>query len=76
VFDGGGQTEIVHDGKNGFLWKTIPELVEKTTQLIRKKDSLSSLRSEAKKQSQDFSVQRFCYLFDGLLRDITKHHSI
>ena len=76
VFAGGGQTDIVHDGKNGFLWKTVPELLEKSAQLIRKKDSLSSLRFEAKKRSQDFSVQRFCYLFDGLLRDITKHHSI
>ncbi|MBI3343052.1 glycosyltransferase, partial [Candidatus Gottesmanbacteria bacterium] len=30
VFAGGGQPEIVEDGKNGFLWDTIDELLEKT----------------------------------------------
>lgn len=70
VFAGGGQPEIVEDGKNGFLWKTIDELLDKTDKRITNETTTETIRRNAIKRSHDFSVSAFCKAFDGLLEEI------
>lgn len=71
VFAGGGQPEIVEDGKNGFLWKTIDELLEKTKKIIADTKVHEALRKNAEQKSQAFNVSVFCEAFDDLLYEIT-----
>lgn len=71
VFAGGGQSEIVEDGKDGFLWSTIDELLEKTNNVIINKHATAILQKNAVEKSKQFSVSRFCDAFDGLLPKIT-----
>lgn len=70
VFAGGGQPEIVEDGKNGFLWSSIDELLEKTNQVIMNKTAGATLQKHAIERSKQFSVSRFCDAFDGLLEGV------
>ncbi len=70
VFAGGGQPEIVKDSKNGFLWKTLDELLEKTNQVITRKPVTATLQKHAQLTSEEFSVSRFCNAFDRLLYEI------
>lgn len=60
VIHAGGQTEIVEDGKNGFLWQTKEELIKKTLQLTEKKNLWQELSNRAKERVKDFSAERFC----------------
>ncbi|MEK9143671.1 MAG: glycosyltransferase family 4 protein [Patescibacteria group bacterium] len=71
VFAGGGQPEIVEDGKNGFLWETTGELLEKTNNVIINKNIAATLQKNAIEKSKQFSVSRFCDAFDGLLDGIS-----
>lgn len=71
VFAGGGHPEIVDNGKNGFLWKSISELVEKTTMVMSQKNTFVTLQKNAVVKSIQFSVSRFCDDFDALLSKIT-----
>lgn len=59
VINAGGQTEIVDDGKNGFLWNKIEELVEKTNLLINKPELMGRMSKEAVKKSTNFSKDHF-----------------
>lgn len=63
VFNGGGQPEIVTDNKNGFLWETEKEWIEKTLRLINDQKLMEKMSSNAKSKSQEFSKKRF---FDHL----------
>lgn len=71
VFAAGGQSEIVEDAKNGYLWHTTDELIRRTVWLIQNKDSLTTMRKAAMKKAQEFSTERFCLSFDRLLDGIT-----
>lgn len=71
VFAGGGQTEIVEDGNNGFLWKTLDELLEKTNQVISDKNIAATLQKNAKETSNRFSTSRFFDAFDEVLSNIS-----
>lgn len=70
VFAGGGQREIVDEGKNGFLWKTTGELLEKTSEIIINKKLTVTLQKNAIHTGKKFSVSRFCGAFDHLLYEI------
>jgi len=59
VIDAGGQREIVSDGVNGFLWKNLDELGEKTLKLINNPDLLKSLSRKAFERSKDFDEESF-----------------
>lgn len=59
VFSGGGQLEIVTNGKNGYFWKTEEELLTKTIKLIEDNNLLNILRKEAIKRSKDYSQDNF-----------------
>ena len=55
VFSGGGQTEIITDGTNGFLWTTENDWKEKTFSLINNDKLLDKMSQLAKEKSKDFS---------------------
>ena len=71
VYDGGGQREIVEDGKSGFLWRTPTELIEKTMNVIEDEELRESLRRSATMRAKDFDEKKFCSAFDALLATIT-----
>ena len=70
VFAGGGQPEIVDNGKNGFLWSSIEELVDKTTMVMTQKNIIEVMGKNAVVKSKQVSVTRFCDDFDALLTKI------
>lgn len=67
VFDGGGQTEIVTDGVNGYTWKTKKELIDKTMIAIKEG---STLREKIIRRAKDFSKDVFNQAFDNLLKSL------
>ena len=67
VYNGGGLTEIVREGKDGYLWTTTEELIRKTTKAIHEKTALAVQR-----RAQQFSEKIFAASFDKLLATITK----
>lgn len=67
VINAGGQAEIVEDGKNGFLWNTVEELIEKTQQLIKSEELLEKMSKEAVKRAGKFAGDRFCKELDRIL---------
>lgn len=60
VINAGGQSEIVRDKDNGFLWEKVDELIEKTHLLAVDKDLYQQLSERAVESSQRFSKERFC----------------
>jgi len=68
VYAGGGQLEIVDEGKNGFLWHTETELINKTTQIIRNKTNTTSLVSNAINTAKQFSQDQFIHEFQKYIR--------
>jgi glycosyltransferase involved in cell wall biosynthesis len=70
VFNGGGQSDIISGGKNGFLWLTKEELYKKTLIAMKKTDVTRKIIREAKKTSAGFSKDRFTHEFDILLKRI------
>jgi len=67
VINAGGQTEIVKDGYNGYLWNSVDELVTKTHQLARDHAHMSELSKQAIIDSQNFSKERFCEELNHLI---------
>ena len=61
VINAGGQREIVEDGKNGFLWNTQDELIEKTNELIQNTKLWKEMSKAAIQRTQVFGgIDRFC----------------
>lgn len=60
VINAGGQKEIVEEGKNGLLWNTIDELVQKTNELIKNQKLWKKLSEGAIERSKYFAGDRFC----------------
>ena len=60
VINAGGQPEIVQDGKNGFLWNTTEELMQKTKKLIKNNKLREEMSKEASQSAKMFSKERFC----------------
>lgn len=55
----GGIPEIVDNGVNGFLWKTIDELISKTQKLIENPDTLNLMSQQSLLNCQQFSKDNF-----------------
>lgn len=70
VFNGGGLTEIIDNGENGYLWDSPEELVEKSLYLMKDVTMRSKLQKKAIADSQKFSKEIFTREFDLLLRNI------
>jgi len=60
VFNAGGQKEIVENKKNGYLWDTLKELMEKTEELIKNEKLLIKMSEKAIEKAGNFSRERFC----------------
>lgn len=71
VFAGGGQTEIIHDGANGFLWRSTKELLSKTSLLIYDTKEQQRIRDAAVARAMDFQESKFTQSFDNLIVNIT-----
>lgn len=60
VINGGGQKEIVEDGKTGFLWDNLDMLKEQTITLTKNPDLLGKLSKSARERANFFAGDRFC----------------
>ena len=67
VFAGGGQTEIVEDGINGYTWKTEKELADKTLMAMSVGNMMSK---KVTQRAKDFSKNIFNQAFDSLLTSL------
>lgn len=67
AINAGGQKEIVQNGKNGFLWDTTNELIEKTNILVRNNKLWEKMSNEATIRAKIFSKERFCKELDTIL---------
>ncbi len=59
VISAGGQKEIVNEGKNGFLWNTEEEFIEKTQQVMSNPGLQNTLAKNAKLKWKEFNKEEF-----------------
>lgn len=59
VFNAGGQKEIVTDSKNGYLWNTEKELIDKTILLSKDAKLLNMLSERARESARNYSSEIF-----------------
>lgn len=59
VVSKGGLPEIVEEGKTGYLWQTIDDLVSKTSLLINSPQLLKEMSAASLQKSQRFSKSKF-----------------
>lgn len=60
VFNGGGQSEIIKPGVNGYLFNDIQDLVTTTHTVVHKKHSQKKILSQnAVKDSEKYGIQKF-----------------
>ena len=67
VIKKGGQKEIVEEGKNGLLWTTKTQLLEKTLTLINNPGQMETLSKNAIKNSKRFSTQKFFQEYEKII---------
>ncbi|MDO4568932.1 MAG: glycosyltransferase family 4 protein [Planctomycetia bacterium] len=70
VFHAGGLPEIVHHGRDGILWSTIPELVKTTFNLIYDPEYVESMRENALKNSTNYNDAAFRARLAHVLRGV------
>ena len=70
VLGRGGQPEIVHHGKNGFLWLSNEELKSYTKKLIRNENLRKKMSETAVYDSRKYNKKSFNNKLEGLLKDI------
>lgn len=68
IFDGGGHKEIVEDSKNGYLWSSLDELVEKTSALISNNKQFHMFEINAKEKAGYYNVKNFEEKVFGILK--------
>lgn len=68
VINRGGQTEIVEDGKNGFLWDDLEKLQKDTLKLIEDEKLRDLMGEEALRKSRMFSKTEFAKQIIELVR--------
>jgi glycosyltransferase involved in cell wall biosynthesis len=67
VFAGGGQTEIVSHGIDGFQWKTEDELILYTKKLMIDNFLISDMSQQTTKKSLQFTTEIFCQKLNKLI---------
>lgn len=60
VINAGGQREIVENGKSGFLWNSLGELLDKTKDLIMGEELWRRMSGSAIERSKIFNQNKFC----------------
>ena len=68
VINKGGIPEIVDNGVNGFLWKNIDELIEKTKKLIDDEDLTNRMSQQSLINCRQFSKDNFEKKFLGIIQ--------
>ena len=59
AYDAGGHKEIIRDGKNGYLFNSVRDLVNKTQKLLMDKITFKILADEAVRTSKLFCYENF-----------------
>ena len=59
AYDAGGHKEIIENGVNGYLWKSVNSLLGHTRQLIGDFSLLRKITSQAKEKSKKYSYENF-----------------
>lgn len=59
VIDQGGQREIISHGINGYLWKSVDELISITTDVIEGKLPNSIIKVQARQYYHNFNLKKF-----------------
>lgn len=72
VYNGGGLSEIIRDGENGFLWASRDDLVDETARLIGSASMFRTMSRNAASDSVKYSASVFNGSFDALLESIMK----
>ncbi len=67
VHDAGGQPEIVRDGVDGFVFRDVDELLDRTRRLLADDELRSSLSASAIERAQRYSTERFAARFRALV---------
>lgn len=67
VINAGGQKETVMDGKNGFVWDTIDELIKKTEKLIENNVTYYKFSKACIDSALQFDKDKFCTKWYELL---------
>lgn len=60
VFAGGGQTEIVNNGHNGFVWRNSEELLKYTKELLSNEALRSRIAHNAQTSANQYTQDKFC----------------
>lgn len=68
VFNAGGLKESVDDGKNGLLWSTIEECVEKTIFIIKDESQRKAFSLCAQEKAHMFKKERFCNEISDIIK--------
>ncbi|OGM16143.1 hypothetical protein A2V55_02300 [Candidatus Woesebacteria bacterium RBG_19FT_COMBO_37_29] len=67
VFNAGGHKEIIKEGNNGYLWKSIGELLKKTEMLEDDKKLFRETSINAKAGSENYVFEKFKKSFFNIL---------
>ncbi len=59
VFDGGGQKEIIENGKDGYLWTDVNTLVDTTKSLADNTTTSFAMSKQSRLTAQKFSYEKF-----------------
>ncbi len=70
VYDWGGLSEIVTHKVNGFVWRSMDELIDYSVALETKSTLRAVMKKEAARRAKDFGEQKFLQSFDTLLERI------
>lgn len=75
VCNRGGLKETVQQGKSGFLFETLDELIAQTEELRRKKRAeLQPIQDAARTQAEQYSLERFSETLQYMLHAPSGHH--
>lgn len=67
VINAGGQTEIIKDGENGYLWNTLDDLQKMTIKLMDDSKLLQKMSEKARIRAKDFSKEKFYQAVNQLI---------
>ncbi len=67
VINKGGLTEIVEDGKSGYLWDSTDQLKDQTLEVIKNDYLRQKMMEEGQRKARDFSKETFVDKINGLV---------